>query len=161
MVSYLQCACPLPSKKKPRNRSTRGWTIGPLTSCKPSDSTKLKASDCFPVPLERTYWTLREARSAWVKELIWMPNERREKQKGCQNTSQSSRPGSCQSSLSYTQGWCSVLKDPVQFVDGFSATMCSLVVYANLITKAFVCHGNSRCSISVLSFLYAAKISER
>lgn len=80
--SGISSVCPLPSKE---NRSTQGWTIGPLTSCKPSDSTKLKASDSFPVPLEWTYWTFREVRSAWVKELIWMPKERRrEEKKGCQ-----------------------------------------------------------------------------
>lgn len=51
------------------------FMLGP-TSFVPSDTEKVKASVCFSVSLVWTYWMLREAKSAWLKELIFIPRKR-------------------------------------------------------------------------------------
>lgn len=48
-----------------------------FTSLVPSDTVKENWSACFSSSLVCTYWTLRDARSAWVKVLILVPGERR------------------------------------------------------------------------------------
>lgn len=114
---------------------TQGWVTGPLlTSCTPSDSTKLKASDCLTVLREWTYWTLCEIRSAWVKELIWTPNERRrEKQERHQDTSHPSRQGDARLScrvfcILYTASMLCPWR-PVQFLDLLSTATHALWWY--------------------------------
>lgn len=47
------------------------------TSFVPSDTEKVKASACFSTSLVWTYWMLREAKSAWLKELILVPRKKR------------------------------------------------------------------------------------
>lgn len=126
---------------------------GPLTSCTPSDSMKLKTSECFPGSPEWTYWTLPEVRSAWVKELIWMPNERRREKQEYQDTSHPSRQGDARLSHRITCilhtafvpcPWIPCVVRRLFFYNN----ICSLAVYANLIIQAFVCHGNGRGLIS-------------
>lgn len=85
------------------------------TSWTPSESVKLKASECFSVSLEWTYWTFPEVRSACVKELIWMPSKRWEPEKGCQEASHGSQVremSHChqrESFVLFLQHWCAAL----------------------------------------------------
>lgn len=145
---------PIPLNEEDQgSKPTRGWMAGTLTSCTPSDSTKLKASECFPVSLEWTYWTLPEVRSAWVKELIWMPNERRREKQEYQDMSHPFRQGDarffCRITCIVHTAFMPCPWIPCVVCRLFSYNnICSLAVYANLITQVFVFHSNGRCLIS-------------
>jgi len=56
----------------------KGFTkvqIDGLTSFVPSDTEKVNASIYFSMSLVWTYWMLREAKSAWLNELILVPRK--------------------------------------------------------------------------------------